>query len=80
MKGIVLDKNTGEPLIGATILVKDTSIGVVTDLDGNFTLKLPQKDTQLVISYIGYETQIITPQFGKKIKIEMGGGFGCDFR
>ena len=73
VKGIVLDKNTGEPLIGATILVKDTSIGVVTDLDGNFTLKLPKKNVQLVISYIGYEAQTITPQFGKKIKIEMGG-------
>lgn len=73
VKGIVLDKNTGEPLIGATILVKDTSIGVVTDLGGNFTLKLPKENVQLVISYIGYEAQTIIPQFGKKIKIEMGG-------
>lgn len=73
VKGIVLDKNNGEPLIGATILVKGTSVGTITDIDGNFTLKLSKKEVQLVISYIGYKTRTITPEFGKKIKIEMGG-------
>lgn len=56
VKGIVLDKNNGEPLIGATVLVKGTTIGVVTDLDGNFSLKVPAKDVQLSISYIGFKS------------------------
>lgn len=72
VKGIVLDKNNGEPLIGATVLVKGTTIGVVTDLDGNFSLKVPAKDVQLSISYIGFEAQTVTPVFGKKMKIELG--------
>ena len=50
--GKVLDSK-GEPIIGASILVKGTSNGVITDLDGNFSLNAPQGST-LVASYVGY--------------------------
>ncbi|WP_028897265.1 TonB-dependent receptor [Prevotella sp. HUN102] len=46
---------TGEPMIGATVLVKGTSNGVVTDIDGNFALSAA-KGSIIIISYIGYET------------------------
>ncbi|MBX2815983.1 MAG: carboxypeptidase-like regulatory domain-containing protein, partial [Saprospiraceae bacterium] len=47
----------GEPLIGASIYVKGTSLGTVTDLDGAFTLPLSQAgEGMLVISYTGYQT------------------------
>ncbi|MCD7900398.1 MAG: TonB-dependent receptor [Bacteroides sp.] len=52
--GIVSEN--GEPLIGATVRVKETSEGTITDIDGNFTLKAAPGST-LVISYIGYITQ-----------------------
>lgn len=55
IKGTVVD-NTGEPVIGANVLVKGTTTGVITDIDGNFTLEAPVGST-LVISFIGYETQ-----------------------
>lgn len=50
--GKALDSK-GEPIIGASILVKGTSNGVITDLDGNFSLNAPQGST-LVASYVGY--------------------------
>ena len=53
--GTVVDAS-GEPIIGASVMVKGTSTGTVTDFDGNFTLDAPQNAT-LVISYVGYRTQ-----------------------
>lgn len=47
----------GEPLIGAAILVKNTSGGTVTDLDGNYQLNVPDNASILVFSYIGYTSQ-----------------------
>ena len=55
--GRVVD-SAGEPLIGATIMVEGTKEGAVTDIDGNFTINTTSK-AKLVISYVGYTTQII---------------------
>lgn len=52
--GIVTDKK-GEPIIGANVLVKGTIIGSITDVDGHFSLNVPD-NAMLVISYIGYKT------------------------
>lgn len=57
VRGTVVDANTGEPVIGANVVVKgQTSIGVVTNLDGKFTLNVPKSATHLSISYIGYKS------------------------
>jgi len=56
--GKIID-DSNEPLIGASVVVKGTSIGTITDLDGNYTLNVPEGSTALVISYIGYANQII---------------------
>ena len=57
--GIVKD-NEGEPVIGASIIVKgQPNIGTVTDIDGNFSLTLPDDAKQLQVSYIGMKTQQI---------------------
>lgn len=57
VKGQVLD-STGEPVIGATVKVKGSSAGTITDLDGNFSINAAQGAT-LEVSYIGYQTQAI---------------------
>lgn len=57
VKGQVVDA-TGEPIIGANIMVKGSTNGTITDFDGNFTLQ--NASGTLVISYIGYQTQEIT--------------------
>ena len=53
--GSVIDES-GEALIGVSVLVKGTTLGTVTDLDGNFTLEVPT-GAILVVSYVGYKTQ-----------------------
>ena len=50
--GVVINEDDGEPVIGASIVVKGTTIGTITDLDGKFELET-QKDAKLIISYVG---------------------------
>ena len=52
ISGCVLDIETNEPIVGATVLVKGSNTGTVTDLNGNFSLKTPIGKT-LLISYVG---------------------------
>jgi len=54
--GSVTDRSTNETLPGASVLVKGTSIGSITDMDGNFSLNVPAGDNVLVVSYVGYTT------------------------
>ena len=58
VKGKIMDKD-GNPLIGATVQIKGSNTGTVTDIDGNFALNCNTGDV-LVISYTGYETQEVT--------------------
>ncbi|WP_198664939.1 SusC/RagA family TonB-linked outer membrane protein [Lewinella sp. IMCC34191] len=69
--GQVVDAETGESLIGATIRVKDSSGGTVTDLDGNFTLTVPDGPVTLVISSISYATQEVIVDEQSEIVIEL---------
>lgn len=69
IKGVIVDE-TGEPLIGATVMQKGTTSGVVTDLDGNFTINA-KKGSVLAISYIGYQTQEVKVADQKVMNIKM---------
>ncbi|MBP3467300.1 MAG: TonB-dependent receptor [Paludibacteraceae bacterium] len=68
--GTVLD-DMGEPAIGATVKVPGTGIGTMTDMDGNYSLKVPSDASQLEFSYMGMETQTL-PITGGKIDIKLG--------
>lgn len=57
-KGVVKDE-TGESIIGASVLVKGTTNGTITDIDGNFTLSNLKKGDVIEVSYIGYKSQEI---------------------
>ena len=68
LKGVVLDENN-EPLIGANVVVKDVpGLGSITDIDGNFTLKM-EPYHRILVSYIGYETQEILIKTQTQIKV-----------
>ena len=54
--GTVVD-DTGEPVIGASVVISGTSSGSVTDLNGNFTLNNVPDKSQLTVSYVGFLTQ-----------------------
>ena len=58
--GVIKDAN-GEPLIGVTVLEQGTSNGTVTDVNGRYTLKTTKPNAKLKVSYIGYDSQVITP-------------------
>lgn len=63
--GTVTD-DKGETLIGATVTEKGSSKGTVTDLDGNFSLDVSNKTTELQVTYVGYKTQTVkVPANGK---------------
>ena len=64
--GVVINEDDGEPVIGASIVVKGTTIGTITDLDGKFELET-QKDAKLIISYVGLRTQETTAQQNMRI-------------
>lgn len=57
--GTVTDAATGETLIGANVLIQGTTTGAATDVDGNYTLQIPNSNAVLEVSYTGYQTQII---------------------
>ena len=69
VKGKVVDKG-GEAVIGANILVKGTSTGAVTDLDGNYTLSVSPNAT-LVFSYIGMKSQAVAVNNRKQIDVTL---------
>ena len=56
--GNVTSSEDGEPVVGASILVKGTNVGTITDIDGNFTISnVPSSATTLVVSFVGMQTQ-----------------------
>jgi len=63
IRGTIVDE-TGEPLIGATVLIKGTTIGTITDIDGKYTLKIPADVSKPVITadFIGYDRQELAVQ------------------
>ena len=67
--GLVVDEN-GQPMIGVQIKIEGTTVGAITDVDGNFTIKA-QKGNILIFSYVGYEQQKITYKGEKVLAIKM---------
>lgn len=72
IKGTVTDTN-GEPIIGATILIKGTSKGAATDVNGIFSLEIPSNGKILVVSYIGYDQQEVPITNNSQYKILLSG-------
>ena len=59
VRGVVQDVNSDETLIGATVIIEGTTIGVTTNLDGSFLLIVPSGDHKLAIRFVGYETEVV---------------------
>lgn len=64
LKGRVIEKGTTETLIGASVWIKDTSVGTITDINGNFSINVPVGSSVIIsISYVGYKSieKVINP-------------------
>ncbi|RMD97278.1 MAG: SusC/RagA family TonB-linked outer membrane protein, partial [Bacteroidetes bacterium] len=74
LTGTVTDASNGEPLIGANILAVGTSTGTITDIDGSFTLEVPDGVTTLQVSYTGYRTLEVPIGASNTIDIQLEPG------
>lgn len=74
LTGTVTDASNGEPLIGANILAVGTSTGTITDIDGSFTLEVPEGVTTLQVSYTGYRTLEVPIGASNTIDIQLEPG------
>lgn len=70
VKGKVVDAETNEDLIGASVMVEGTSSGVVTDIDGSFTLNVKSSNVTLLFKYIGYKD--LKMKVSQKGKVNLG--------
>ncbi len=70
VNGVVLDDATGETIIGASVLVKGSSTGSITDLDGAFSFKAP-KGQEIVVSSLGYADYVFTASSSSKLTIRL---------
>ncbi|MDZ7876115.1 MAG: TonB-dependent receptor [Saprospiraceae bacterium] len=70
VKGKITAEN-GDPLVGASVVVKGTTNGTITDLDGNFSLSVPNEKSILVISFVGHNTQEIVVGNQTEINVTM---------
>lgn len=68
--GTVVDSETSEPLIGVTVRVPDTNIGVLTDDDGKFTITLPENQKNLTFSFMGMKPATLVARDGMKVLME----------
>ncbi|MDR1203179.1 MAG: TonB-dependent receptor [Tannerellaceae bacterium] len=68
--GTVISADDGDPIIGASVIVKGTTIGTITDTDGSFSLSVPNAAKTLVISYVGMVAQEVAVQSTIHVRLE----------
>ena len=70
--GTVISQEDGEPIIGASVVVQGSKTGVVTDMNGQFSLSVPE-GKKIVISYIGMKTETVNAQNGMRVALATDG-------
>jgi len=74
INGTIIDAETNEPLIGANVLIKGFSTGTITDIDGSYSLVVPEGATELTISYTGYNDQSMMIGDNSRMDISLSQG------
>lgn len=70
VKGVVVNEK-GELIIGATVLVKGTSYGVIANVNGEFSIQIPPNGAELQVFFVGYVPQTVTIRDGSDIRVVM---------
>lgn len=75
ISGIITDIDSGEPLIGVSILDEETGLGTISEFDGSFTIEVNAENSKLIFSYLGYKTETINVagREGWNIKMKVNG-------
>lgn len=71
VSGKIIDADDGTPLVGASVVVKGTHLGTVSDIDGNYSITLPQGSRQLTFSYVGCVSQTRTVSPGSTLNVSL---------
>ena len=72
VKGVVTSAEDGLPVIGASVVVQGTTMGAITDLDGNFNIdNVPSTAKTLMVSFVGLRTEVVAIQKGIVMQIEL---------
>jgi TonB-dependent starch-binding outer membrane protein SusC len=71
VSGKITDAATGEPIIGATITIEGTTKGVISDVDGNYTIEIPSQNAVLVISFLGFLSENVAVNGKATIDIKL---------
>ncbi len=74
ISGTVTDKETGEALIGANVIVPESNMGTATDVEGKYSLKLPEGAQEIEVSYTGYENQRFSINGATEMNIALSSG------
>ncbi|TSE07312.1 SusC/RagA family TonB-linked outer membrane protein [Aquimarina algiphila] len=74
VSGTISDEKGGTPIPGVNVIVKGTSVGVLSDFDGNYSIKLPKSDAILVFSSLGFETKEIAVNGQTTINVSLSVG------
>lgn len=69
VSGVVISADDGQPVVGATVMVEGTNIGIATDIDGKFSLNVPITAKNLKVSYIGMDSKTVPFRLGQTLKI-----------
>ena len=67
VSGTVLSQEDGQPIIGAAVKVDGTSTGMLTDVNGRFSLTLPEGKNQITVSYLGYQSKTVQAKNGMRV-------------
>ncbi|WP_339864276.1 TonB-dependent receptor [uncultured Algoriphagus sp.] len=71
ISGVVTSATDGVTIPGATVILKGTTVGTVTNIDGEFTLEVPEQGAVLIVSFIGYENQEVPVTNSTRLEIRM---------
>ena len=69
--GRIVEKGTGEPVVGATVVVKGTSTGTISDVNGFYTLRDIPQDAVLIFSFVGMKAQEVPVEGRRVINVEL---------
>lgn len=78
ISGKVTDAESGEPLIGASVSVPGTTVGAITDYDGNYRITVPQGSKSLRIAYTGYTEKTVDVSAGTVVDIQLTAGVALE--